>query len=149
MANLYGVANGTPQAGIFGNVGSPSNVTCPAGVETTCFTMAAYGLSPGYYYPIIFAEVLIQYGATLPGALQVAGKIGAGSDFDVAPINVGVVAASTTYFYSYVLVGPESSTIYVPPGSTINVTIAPTGQAVTMLSGGSRCVLWLCRGNDV
>lgn len=148
MANLYGIANGTPNAVTQAAVSGGGNTTCPAGSETTIFSIPAFAMSPGYFYPVIFVQMWIGYGATVPTTLQVAAKIGAGSDFDTLPINTGVVTASTNVFYCYVLVGPESQTVYVPPGVTINVTLAPTIQAVTLIGGGSRTMLWLSRGQD-
>jgi hypothetical protein len=147
VANLYGVANPIYQGVIAGVIGG-SNIPITAGVETNIIQFPVSAPSPGNLYIQVWLSVVISWPASTPTTTQFGLRIGAGADFDTAPINMGAVVPSSNVVYSYCMTGNISLTLYNPPGITCNLTVATTVQPCTVLAGGSRAVLNLFRGQD-
>jgi hypothetical protein len=148
MANLYGVANPLPLPVAYGPVGA-ADVTCPAGAETTVVTTGAVAaISNGFFYPVIQGVLFVVLGATAPSALQYAFKLGSGSDVVANQIEPGLLVALAELTLPIVLIGASSQNAWKGAGSTINVTLAPTGQAVTLKVTGSQLWVSLQRGPD-
>lgn len=138
MANLYGVANPNPLPVSAFTIGA-INISCPAGVETNCCSIAANPtLSQGVYYPFVVGQLFVTLGATAPGALTVGARIGAGADFDQAGFTVVLLVAAGTIEWTVNLFGVGTILSYPTGALTLNVTLNPTGQPVTCLAGGTK-----------
>jgi hypothetical protein len=146
MGNVYGIANPGVIAGVYT---AGSDVVCNAGAETTVLTSGALSApGPGDYYPVIFGVLVVLLGATPPGALTYAFKLGAGSDVDSNVVAAALLIANATLNFPIFLAGANSGTAWVGAGSTINITLLATVQNVTWKFSGSRAVVALFRGPD-
>jgi hypothetical protein len=128
-SNLYGAAN--PVALPVGTtVFGP--IACPSSVETTIATSPALiAPSSGYFYPLVWLTVQTLNGATAPGGLVFAAKIGAGSDFDTFYVVPSGFYANQYMYFTGTMCGFASNTLWQAPGSVINMTANPTGQPIT------------------
>ena len=146
MGNIYGISMPLALPAIY----TPSaDTTCSAGTETTVITTGAIAaLGPGSYYPVMWLALAIVFGAMLPTALTFAFKLGAGSDVDSFALAPAEFIASETHNYYVPLIGANSGTAWVGAGSTINITVLATAQAVTCKQVGSRALVALFRGPD-
>jgi hypothetical protein len=150
VPNLYGVAQPVPMPILVGTVGGGVDVACPAGTETTVFTFPTYAaLDHGAYYPVVTLNGCVTLGATIPTQLVFAFKLGAGSDVTASGVPANLFTANGNLFFSTVMFGINSLVSWVAPGSVVNVTLNPTGQAVTMRGSGAQCMLQLFRGPDL
>jgi hypothetical protein len=145
MANLYGVANPL-QIGTQGIV--LSLIPCPAGVETTVASVTMAAPSAGFYYPVIWGIMILQIGATKPNPVNLAGRIGAGADFGTCGLDQTVFNPSSNFMWPFMLAGPASDLPWRGAGSTVNLTVNPTGQAVTAYNAGSFFYCFLFRAPD-
>lgn len=128
MANLYGVANpGALPQFVFNN----ATVPCPAGVETTVMSAVLAANSGGFFFPFVVGAMAMTMGASVPTAVVIAGRIGGGSDFQGVGIAPQTFVASGTVLVPFALTGVPSQTAWAQPGSTLNITVAPTVNAVT------------------
>jgi hypothetical protein len=94
VPNLYGVANPNPLP-IIGSVTGGADFVCPPGAETNVYSVnVPPAVSPGWYYPAIYGIVSCSFGAALPGFLNWAARIGAGSDFNVQSTLVTTLTAN-------------------------------------------------------
>lgn len=146
MPNLYGVANPLPLPAVY----SPaSDTTCSAGSETTVITSGAIAQTlNGSSYPRIDGVLTILLGGTAPSALVLAFKLGSGSDVDTYTVEPGLLVNSAELIIPLHLLGVSSATAWVGSGSTVNVTVNATGQAVTCKKVGSRAIIGIFRGSD-
>lgn len=146
MGNVYGIANPWFQCVAY----TPGGTTnCPAGSETTIMTTGALVAPfPGDYYPIVWGLAIVTLGATAPSALTISARITGGSDFDSLGIQPLFLTNGATIQIPFFLVGANSPTAWVSPGSTIDITLFPTGQAVTKAATGNRYLFGLFRGPD-
>lgn len=148
MPNLYGVSNPLALPVAYGPIGG-TNVPCPAGSETNVITSGPIAaISPGFYYPMLWLSLSILYGGTLPTQIIVAFRIGAGSDVDSVFIPTNSLVASTANVFSATLIGASSQVAWQGSGSTINVTLSPSAQAITLQLTGSRAAIALFRAPD-
>lgn len=131
--SIWGV-NQAPPAPLIVTAGA--DVACPAATETNCLGGAITVGSPGFNFAIqsdcTFVVVL---GATSPTALVLAVRQGAGADYDTYTVNPASLVASAILQLAPSFVGVFGRNALVG-GATINVTVNPTGQAVTFKQGG-------------
>ena len=125
-----------------------SDINCVAGVETTIQSQGLAAISPGIYYPMIFFNMIITIGATPPSQIVVAGKIGAGADFQTIGTNPVLLVANANLVMTGLMVGTPSDVPWRGAGSTVNVTITSTGQAVVSKGSGSYVQWFLMRAPD-
>ena len=146
---LWGNAIPIPAAASYGNIGAV-DVACPSATETNVVTTGALvALNNGAYYPEIWGVLAILLGATAPSALVCAFRLGAGADVDTYTVPPALLTNAATLMVQINLVGVNSASAWVGAGSTINVTINPTGQAVTCKAVGTKVVVALNRGPDL
>ena len=147
MANNYGIAN---LGLIIQEPFQAGDVACPAGTETTIMsTTAMKGTDPsGVYLPWVFFNIAILLGATPPTALKIAAKIGAGADFNSYNVAPAVLVANATLSLGLSMVGGASIAPWQGAGSIINLTVNPTGQAVTAKGQPGYADVFLFRGPD-
>ncbi len=147
MGNVWGIAEPTPLPAVF----TPAaDVACAAGTETTVITTGALSTpNPGNYYPRLYLSLAILLGAVAPTALVIAFRLGIFVDVDSYTVAPALLVAASTLYPSVTLVGLNSGSIWITPGSTINITVTATAQAVTCKQVGSRALVGLFRGPDV
>ena len=146
MANLYGVAN----APFIDNpTGIGSSVACPAGAETNAVpSTAMIAPSNGYYYPVAWGYIPIILGATAPSAVVLALRIGNGADIAQQAIPGTLLVNNATIWVPSIYFGPPSQTPWMGAGSILNISVTPTGQAVTVGNGGLGVYFGLLRAPD-
>lgn len=124
--------------GVNQSVGNPqiatagSDVACSAGSETNAlaitFPGASQGLNVGILVDVMATIVL---GATPPTAMVIAMRVGAGADIDSYTVPPAALVANAV-----LNLGPTLTAVFArgsyPAGSTLNVTVNPTSQAVTV-----------------
>lgn len=132
--------------GVDQSVGNPqiatagSDVACSAGVETNVLSITLPAASPGLNLAILVDTMLsVLLGATAPSAMVVAMRVGAGADVDTYTFPPGGLVNSALLQLSPTLTAVFARGSYAS-GSTLNVTVNPTGQAVTV-KAQSRAVL--------
>jgi len=126
-----------------------ADVTLTAGSEITVITTGALvANNPGDYYPMIWLWLTIVLGAAAPSALQLAFKLGSGSDVDTFVIEPGLLVNLAELTIGVTLIGANSATAWQGSGSTINITGKATTQAATAKFVGSRAIVALMRGPD-
>lgn len=127
-----------------------ADVAVPAATETTVITSGAiFQPVPGPYYPLVDITLAILLGATPPTAMVIAFKIGAGSDVATYTLPPAILVANATVLPGVTLAGLNSKAAWVSPGSTINITVNATGQAVTCKNVGSVATVSLVRGLEL
>lgn len=147
---IYGVANPLPAAAAYVTAGPSGDVTCNSSTATTVITTGALtALNPGPYYPLIQGVLTIVLGGTAPSALTVKFILGAGSAVDTYTVEPGLLVNSAELVVPVFLVGVNSASAWIGSGSTINVQVTATGQAVTCKGVGSRIIAQLFRGPDL
>src|SRR5271155_3986879 len=87
--------------------------------------------APGAYAPLVMAVLTILLGATPPSALKIAFKLGSGSDVDSYVVEPALLVTLAELVIPVFLAGVQSPTAWVGSGSTLNLTVNATGQAVT------------------
>lgn len=146
--NLYGVANTGP-ALYYGTLLNAGGVTCPAGVETNVIALGPVtALAQGVYYPVFWAQLSIQSGATAPTQIVLGAKIGAGADFATfQPYNGLFIAGQVNVIWWYGI-GQPSRAPWVTPGSVINITVNPLAQSVSCVYYCSQAIGGVFRAPD-
>ena len=137
MANVYGVANTNPPPSFWGTIGG-TDINCPAGVETNVVAATPTAPTyPGMFYPFATGVITITIGATPPGQVVMALRIGSGSDINTIFVwatlmTAGAHIPQSVSFYGYTVAisNPSATTIF-------NLTVNPSGQAVTVNAGGT------------
>lgn len=148
-ANLYGVANPlvlpqyfTPPTG--------SLINCPGNAETVFATSPAMAtISQGVYYPMVWACVAIQWGATNPGIFNMGWRIGNGADLNQFAVNQNQFIANGASSITYAMFGPPSAVVWKPPGAVLNFTMnMTTAVGIEINPTGSWFVCTLYRAPD-
>jgi hypothetical protein len=146
MANLYGVAN---SPGMPINVQIGSAIGCPANTETNILDSGALiAPSQGWFYPIIWINIVFTYTATPPSSVLIGGRIGAGADFYQYGINGNTIVASGTQNMICFLVGPASQTVWQAPGSHLILSVFPQTNSCTVSNFGTAGWFMLYRAPD-
>ena len=148
-SNLYGVSNcpGIPLSGTF--QGSSGNLACPANVETNVIVSAPLiAPSQGYFYCAITGVMGVLLGATPPTFLTIAVKFTTGSDFTNYVVPTGMLVANAEIVTPVTFYSPALTTNWLAPGSIVNVTVLPQGQAIQALSGTAYSYFALIRAPD-
>jgi hypothetical protein len=146
MGNVFGIDESLALPALYGTSGG-TDVSCTSGSETTVITSGAINaVSNGDYYPMVLGVLSIVLGATAPSALVIAGRIGTATDFATFAVATGLLANNAELMIPVVLVGANSGSAWAGSGSTVNVTVKPTGQAVTCKGTGSQLTVALFRG---
>jgi hypothetical protein len=126
-----------------------SDTTCASSTATTVVTTGAIAaLDNGNYYPLLLGVLTVLLGATAPSALTVKFILGAGTAVDTYTVEPALLVNAAELVIPITLVGANSASAWAGSGSTINVQVTPTGQAVTCLKVGSRILAALFRGPD-
>jgi hypothetical protein len=148
MAQIYGVANPLALPAVY-LTASGADVSCVAGSETNVITSGAItGSAAGSLYPRIDAFLTILLGATAPSALVIAFRLGAGADVDSFTVEPALLTNNAELMFPLALIGVSSASAWIGSGSTVNLTVKPTGQNVTVKGVGSRMVVTLLRASD-
>ena len=148
MPNLYGVANAPFFCGTWNTIGGV-DIACPANTETNVVNSnPMIAPSQGYFSPIAWISVLVTLGATPPTSLLVGLRVASGADIATASPGTLVLVANANLYLNFCLVGPSSQTPWVSPGSIINISINPQGQAVTTHFNGTWVVSGIIRAPD-
>lgn len=131
--SIWGV-NQAPPAPLIVTAGA--DVACPAATETNVLGGSVTVASPGFNFAIFSdCTFTIVLGATPPTALVIAVRQGAGADYDTYTVNPAGLTASAILQLAPSLAGVFGRNALVG-GATINVTVNPTGQAVTFKQNG-------------
>jgi hypothetical protein len=86
-------------------------------------------------------------GATPPTALTIAlSLVTAGANQDTFALPVGLLTANAVILASCTLFVANSGTIWFPTGDEVQITVNPTGQAVTCKAVGTRGIISLPQG---
>lgn len=123
-----------------------SNVNCPAGVATQIFaTTPLVGPQSQDVAPFMFVGLGITMGATPPTALQMFFGIVGSSNFFNLPLTANLLTAAAIQVLQGMAWGVKSQSAWLPPGAQLQVTVNPSGQAVTVNSFNSFAYagLWL------
>lgn len=146
MGNSWGAQQATPIPAAY----SPaSDTTCNAGTATTVVTTGALSTQfNGSFFPTLEGVLVILLGATAPSALTVKFILGAGSAVDTYTVEPALLTNNAELMVPIALVGASSDSAWAGSGSTINVQVTATGQAVTCKKVGSRIIVQLFRGPD-
>lgn len=145
--NLYGVSQPGFTALALNN---PGDTAVTAGTETNFLASVGAVVAPGQgnWFACIFYTVVVLFGATAPGSLTVAGRLGALADFDSQTLAAALLVNAATVVMTGCLVSPALQSNFFPTGAVVNVSVNCTTQNVTAKGGGSRAVLALFRGID-
>jgi hypothetical protein len=147
---IYGVANPLPAAAVYVTAGPGSDVAVSSSTATTVITTGALtALNAGPYYPLLQGVLVIVLGGTAPSALTVKFILGAGSAVDTYTVEPALLANSAELVIPFFLAGVNSASAWIGSGSTINLQVTATGQAVTVKGVGSRMIAQLLRGPDL
>lgn len=149
MPNLYGVANAPSVLSVVsGNIGA-ANIFPATGTETNLVDSGAMvAPSQGYFYPVIWACFVWQAQTSVPTGVSIAGRIGAGADFDTWNTNMGGLTVGGVYTWTVFLAGTPSQTPWQGAGSHIFLTALQTGGAPMFTTAGARAVFGLMRAPD-
>lgn len=146
MGNSWGTQLSQPLAGTYVPA---SDTSCPAGTATTVVTTGAITTQfAGTFAPKLDGVLVILLGGTAPSALTVKFILGSGSAVDTYTVEPGLLVNSAELVVPIFLVGTSSDSAWAGAGSTINVQVTATGQAVTCKKVGSRILVQLSRGPD-
>lgn len=148
MANQYGVANTPLTATLTSTIGA-ADVSCPSATETNVVAQILKGSdTSGFYYPEAIGVLVLVLGATPPGGITIAMRIGAGADIQSFSIAPTLLVASATLMIPIGLVAVASQVPWQGAGSTLNLTVNPTTQAVTAKFATTAVVMRLVRATD-
>lgn len=124
-----------------------SDVACPAGSETNVVSAnVPTGFSGINGVMMVDIACAIVLGATPPTALVIALRLGSGADLDSYTISPAALVANAILQIAPTLTSNLSRTGGNSSG-TMNVTVNPTGQAVT-LKANARALFSYQLGND-
>lgn len=147
---IWGVQQESLAATKFVTAGPGSDVAVSSSTATTVITTGALAaLDPGPYFPLIAGVLVIVLGGSAPSALTVKFILGAGSAVDTYTVEPGLLVNSAELVVPVFLVGVNSAVAWIGAGSTINLQVTATGQAVTVKGVGSRIIAQLLRGPDL
>lgn len=131
MANLYGVANAPGLPSLAAN--STADVNCPSGATTPVIVTAPLiAPSNGYFYAMLWAQLEITMGATVPASIYCGAAIGAGSFVNNFGYATGGFAANGTYYLPFYTFTTPSQTAWQGAGSTVSMGVIPGGQAIVV-----------------
>lgn len=106
---IWGVANPVPIPVVY----SPSgNISCTAGVETTCVTTTnPLTGQPGQpYFPLIFGVMTFLMGATASVSLVIAARFASGADFaQTQTVDTGQLVNNATIAIPVVIIGANAT----------------------------------------
>jgi hypothetical protein len=128
-----------------------SDTPCTAGVKTT---VLSYGSAPYYaagaaggWYMLAQLALAITLGAVAPSALVISLDLAlGGANKDTYTVPPGLLVNLAVLLISATLVVPNSGSLWYPTGDNPEITVNPTGQAITVNAVGTRCVLALPQG---
>jgi hypothetical protein len=145
-SNLYGVANPAILPVL---AGMGAAVACPIGVETNLIDSGALiAPSSGYFYPVVFANITINYSSPATNVIIFGARIGAGSDFDsFGPPGPSVVAGAWQLIF-HTFIGSPSNTVWQAPGAHIFITGNPNSQITTVSNFSTQAWFALYRAPD-
>jgi hypothetical protein len=127
-----------------------ADVSCTSGAETNVIASGTIKTPiQGDFYPLISGNLVIYMGATAPTALVIAFRIGAGADVATYTVDPGQLVNSAKVQFAFGFVGANSASAWFPTGSTLNVTVNPTGQTVTVKNVGSFAIFELIQGPNI
>lgn len=136
-SNLYGNANPNPLPIIGGIIGG-TNVVINPGAEQNFFSIAVPpAVSPGWYYPAVYGIVAFALTATPPTFLNWAGRIGAGSDFQVQATWNSMLVANANLEMTLLLYGYTTFVSNPFGATTFNVSATCGANAFTVISVGT------------
>lgn len=117
-----------------------SDVACPAGTETNVISVTATTSFAGMN-SVLTVDVtgVIVLGATPPSALVIAVRVGSGSDADSYTVSPAALVANAILQIAPSLAFVNSRGA-ANVSATLNLTVNPTGQAVTFKAGGRALV---------
>lgn len=142
--SIWGVNQALPNPSI---VTAGADVACAAGTETNVLIATISSVAPGQNLSLQSdLACIIVLGATPPTAMVIAARVGAGADYDAWTVPPAALVASANLSLSPSLLGTFTRNA-LAAGSTINITVNPTGQAVTF-KAQSRVVHSLFIGAD-
>lgn len=142
--SIWGVNQALPNPSI---VTAGADVACAAGAETNVLSGTITAVGPGQNLALQSdVACVIVLGATPPTAMTINARVGAGADYDSWTVPPAVLTASANLALAPSLVGTFARNA-LAAGSTINITVNPTGQAVTF-KAQSRVVHSLFIGAD-
>lgn len=142
--SIWGVNQSQPNPAI---VTAGADVACPAATETTVLSALLSGTTPGINTVIeTSVACAIVLGATPPTAMTINARIGSGADYDSWTVPPALLTASANLSLAPTLVGILARGLLLG-GATINITVNPTGQAVTF-KAQSRAVHGFSIGAD-
>ena len=131
--SIWGVDQSLANAVI---VTAGSDVACSAGAETNVLsgtvTVGTQGANIQLTSDMMGYVVL---GATPPTAMVIAARVGAGADYDTWTVAPAALVANAVLPIYATLSGIFARGA-LAAGSTINMTVNPTGQAVTFKATG-------------
>lgn len=126
--SIWGVNNSPPNPVV---VTAGGDVACPAGSETNVLSGTVTVPTPGANFAVV-SDVMgvVVLGATPPTAMVIAARQGAGADYDTWTIPPSALVANAILQVYPTLAGTFGKNA-LAAGATINITVNPTGQAVT------------------
>lgn len=124
-----------------------SDVACAAGTETNAISATTF-TSFASMNSVLFCDVacVIVLGATPPSALVIAVRVGSGGDADSYTVSPTALVANAVLQLAPALAFVNSRGS-ANVQATLNVTVNPTGQAVT-LKAGARALISYSLGAD-
>ena len=126
--SIWGVNQSLPNPSI---VTAGSDVACPAGSETNVLSATITAATPGLNLALQSdIACVVVLGATPPTAMTINARVGAGADYDSWTVPPAVLTASANLHLAPSLLGNFARNA-LAAGSVINITVNPTGQAVT------------------
>lgn len=126
--SIWGVNQSLPNPSI---VTAGADVACPAATETNVLSGTITAAAPGQNLAVQSdVSCVIVLGASPPTAMTISARVGAGADYDTWTVPPAVLTASANLALAPSLLGTFARNALLA-GSTINITVNPTGQAVT------------------
>jgi hypothetical protein len=128
-----------------------SDTSCPAATATVVLDSGASPLikagAGGGWFLTVETVLALVLGATPPTALTIAlSLVTAGANQDTYALPVGLLTANAVILATCTLLVPNSGTFWYPTGDEVQITVNPTGQAVTCKAVGTRGLLSLPQG---
>jgi hypothetical protein len=148
VANLYGVASPNPLP-VGANIIGGADISCPSNTETNVVALTFNNPTVnGFYYPFFIGFLYYTLGGVVPTNIFVGYRLGAGADFVNAAVGITGAVASASYTQP---IGIGCSTFIVnnPTGTnTFNISLNPSGQAITARVSGTFVQGWWVRATD-
>jgi hypothetical protein len=149
MPNLYGVANAPGYPLLAGTPGG-NPVTCNAGVATDFITGPnLVAPSQGYFWVHVFVNLSINWGATIANPVLIWPRFGSGSNWSNGMgLNPSGAVANGWSYWTFTLVSPISQVAFQGTGSPVNISMTPTGAALTISNFSTQAFFTLFRAPD-